>query len=73
MYTYHVKVTDYTIALLLFPSIRALFGDSMLANAVHGSSTAENAMAAIQTFIGEIPEDGEDGEGRGEEEKEGGK
>lgn len=39
-----------------------------MANAVHGSSTAEKAQEAIQTFIGEVPEgegeEGEEGEGR---------
>ena len=47
-------------------SIRALFGESLLANAVHGASTAERAEEVIQTFIGEVPEEGgEGGEGVG--------
>ena len=40
-------------------SIRALFGESVVANAVHGSSSVENAQVAIQTFVGEVPEEGE--------------
>ena len=50
-------------------SIRALFGESVVANAVHGSSTADKAQEAIQTFIGELPEgEEEEGEeGRGDE------
>ncbi|CAI7994440.1 Thioredoxin domain-containing protein 3 homolog [Geodia barretti] len=47
-------------------SIRALFGESMLANAVHGSSTAEKAQKVIQTFIGEVPEEEEEGGEGGE-------
>ena len=38
----------------------------MLANAVHGSSTAERAEEVIQTFIGEVPK--EEGEREGGEE-----
>ena len=33
----------------------------MLANAVHGSSTAEKAQKVIQTFIGEVREEEEEG------------
>ena len=36
-----------------------------MANAVHGSSSMEKAQVAIQTFVGEVPEEGE-GEGEGE-------
>ena len=52
-------------------SIRALFGESVLANAVHGSSTAEKAQEGIQTFVGEVPEEEEEGEGEGKGEGEG--
>ena len=38
----------------------------MLANAVHGSSTAEKAQKVIQTFIGEVPEEEEEGGEGGE-------
>ena len=38
----------------------------MLANAVHGSSTAEKAQKVIQTFIGEVPEKEEEGGEGGE-------
>lgn len=43
-----------------------MFGDSVLANAVHGSSTFEKAQEVIKTFIGDVPEDGETAEGEGE-------
>ena len=57
----------YYIAVYFFVlSIRALFGESMLANAVHGSSTAEKAQKVIQTFIGEVPEEEEEGGEGGE-------
>ena len=49
---------------LMLCSIRALFGESVVANAVHGSSSMEKAQVAIQTFVGEVPEEGE-GEGEG--------
>ena len=44
-------------------SVRALFGESVLANAVHGPSTTEKAQEVIKTFIGEVPEEGGEGEG----------
>lgn len=52
-------------AIIPLLSVRALFGESILANAVHGPSTAEKAQEVIKTFIGEVPEEGGEGEGGG--------
>lgn len=49
-----------------------MFGTSVLANAVHGSSTADKAHEAIQTFIGDVPEEEGEGEGEGGGRQEGG-
>ena len=39
-----------------------MFGESLVANAVHGASTVEGAQEAIQNFIGEVPDEDEEGE-----------
>lgn len=56
-------------------TLRALFGQSILDNAVHGSSTAEHAESEIKNIFGEVeinPDGSVDGTQSGEEQQESG-